>query len=60
MGTAEVKDVVAMSERELLEELVSEVRSLKLQLADAGKAIAGNKMLATLTGSLGGILGGKL
>lgn len=50
-------EVTALSDRELLEELVSEVRALKTQLAAAGQAIAGNKMLSSLTGGLGSILG---
>lgn len=49
--------VSAMSDRELLEELVTATRELKVTLKNAGKALDSNPMLRTLSGSLGSLLG---
>lgn len=53
----EVTNVTDMSDRELLEELVSATRELRVTLKGAGKALDSNPMLRTLSGSLGSLLG---
>lgn len=55
----EVKNVAELTERELLEELVSGLRELRTGLASAGEALASNPMLKVLGGSFGSLLGGK-
>lgn len=56
---SEVKPVTHMTERELLEELVSSARELRVAIAGAGVALASNPMLKMFGGSLGSLLGGK-
>lgn len=53
----EVKSVGELTDRELLEELVSATRELRVTLKGAGEALGSNPMLRTLTGSLGSLLG---
>lgn len=56
---AEVKSVTELTDRELLEELVTAVRELRVGIAGAGEALASHPMLKMLGGSFGSILGGK-
>ena len=57
-GSTMDKNVADMTERELLEELVSFTRDAKVQIASAAESLKGNPMLKMLPG-LGGLFGGK-
>ena len=55
----ELKNIVDMSDRELMEELVSSLRELRTAIDGIGPALASHPMLKMFGGSLGSLLGGK-
>lgn len=53
------KTVTEMTDRELLEELVTFCRETSVQVKSAAESLSGNPMLKMLGGSFGSLLGGK-